>query len=313
MKQNSKIKLYDTRTFTDKFMPSDELRRLYKGDYNEFLIVQVEDMYRHVAHAVPPSKATNHTLIYLTAGEAYMNIGSELYTIHENEILIVPAGQIFSFEQYDTSKFNKGYLCNFNDKMLAGKIGTGQLHKEFEFLKIWGQPYLSLKGETSRFIRQLLERLYTAYSQEGPGNLLILQSYLIALLCEMKEAYHPLQIKQQSASLILTNKFRELLSKHITTKHRVSDYAQLLHVTPNHLNKSVKAITSRSPTKWIDETLLLEAKVLLAQTQFSAGEIASSIGIDDQSYFSRLFKKYEGMTPLEYRKKAGIPQKIETS
>jgi AraC family transcriptional activator of pobA len=309
MKQNSKIKLYDTRTFTGKFMPSYELGGLYKRDYNDFLIVPVEDMYRHVAHAVPPSKATSHTLIYLTAGKAYMNIGSELYTIHENEMLIVPAGQIFSFEQYDTSKFNKGYLCNFNDKMLAGKIGTGQLHKEFEFLKIWGHPCLSLKGETSRFIRQLLERLYTAFSQEGAGNLLILQSYLIALLCEMKEAYHPLQVNQPSAGLILANKFRELLSKHITTKHQVSDYAQLLHVTPNHLNKSVKAVTSRSPTKWIDETLLLEAKVLLAQTQLSAGDIASSIGIDDQSYFSRLFKKYEGMTPLEYRKKTGTPQK----
>lgn len=309
MKQNSKIELYDTRSFTDKFMPSDELRGHYKGDYNEFLIVHVEDMYRHVTHAVPPSKATSHTLIYLTAGEAYMNIGSELYTIHENEMLVVPAGQIFSFEQYDTSKFNRGYLCNFNDKMLAGKIGTAQLYKEFEFLKIWGHPCLSLKSETSRFVRQLLERLYIAYSHEGTGNLLILQSYLIALLCEMKEAYQPLQVNQQSASLILANKFRELLSKYVTTKHRVSDYAQLLHVTPNHLNKSVKSITSMSPTKWIDETLLLEAKVLLAQTQLSAGEIASSIGIDDQSYFSRLFKKYEGMTPLDYRKKAGIPQK----
>jgi AraC family transcriptional activator of pobA len=309
MKQNSKIKLYDTRTFTDKFMPSDELRGRYKGEYNEFLIVHVEDMYHHVARAVPPSKAINHTLIYLTAGEAYMNIGSELYTIHENEMLVVPAGQIFSFEEYDSGKFNRGYLCNFNDKMLAGKIGTGQLHKEFEFLKIWGHPYLSLQNETSRYIRQLLERLYTAYSQEGTGNLLMLQSYLIALLCEMKEAYQPLQADRQSAGLILANKFRELLSRYITTKHRVSDYAQLLHVTPNHLNKSVKTITSRSPTKWIDETLLLEAKVLLAQTQLSAGEIASSIGIDDQSYFSRLFKKYEGMTPLDYRKKSGIPQK----
>jgi AraC family transcriptional activator of pobA len=303
MRLGSKIKLYDTRTFTDKFMPSDELRSLFRGDYNNFLIVPVEAMYRHVAHAVPPSKATTHTLIYLTAGEAYMKIGNELYTIHENEMLIVPAGQIFSFEEYNSSKFNKGYLCNFNEKMLVGKIGTAQLHKEFEFLKIWGHPRLSLKKETSRFIGQLFERLYTAYSHNGLNNLLILQSYLIALLCEMKEAYQPLEVNQQSASAILTNKFRELLFKHITNKHRVADYARLLHVTPNHLNKSVKAITSRSPTKWIDETLLLEAKVLLAQTQLPVSEIASSIGIDDQSYFSRLFKKYEGITPLEYRKK----------
>lgn len=307
MKQNSKIKLYDTHTFTNKFMPSDQLRSLFRGDINNFLIVPVEDMIRHVTRAVPPSKAVTHTLIYLTAGEAYMKIGNNKYTIHQDEMLIVPAGQIFSFEEYNTSKFNKGYLCNFNEKILVGKIGTAQLPKEFEFLKVWGNPCLPLKKESSRFIRQLFERLHIAYANNGLSNLLLLQSYLIALLCEMREAYQPLQINKQSAALILTNQFRELLSKHITSKHRVSDYARMLHVTPNHLNKSVKTITAISPTKWIDETLLLEAKVLLSQTLLSVSEIASSIGIDDQSYFSRLFKKYEGMTPLEYRKK------IETS
>jgi AraC-like DNA-binding protein len=302
MKGKSKISLYDTRTFTDKFMPSEELRSRFKGDYNNFLIVPVEDMYRHVDRPVPPSKATNHTLIYLTAGEAYMKIGNTLYTIHEDEMLIVPAGQIFSFEQYDTSKFNKGFLCNFSEKMLVGKIGTGQLLKEFEFLKIWGNPCLPLGKETSRYIGQLFERLCTAWSRYGFGNMLILQSYLITLLCEMRMAYQPLQIDKPSASLALTHQFRELLFKHITSKHRVSDYARLLHVTPNHLTRSVTATTSRSPTRWIDETLLLEAKVLLSQTQLPVHEIASSIGIDDQSYFSRLFKKYEGKTPLEYRK-----------
>jgi AraC family transcriptional regulator, transcriptional activator of pobA len=77
----------------------------------------------------------------------------------------------------------------------------------------------------------------------------------------------------------------------------------MLNITPNHLNKLVKTITGKSPTKWIDDTLVLEAKVLLYQTSLTINEVASEIGIYDQSYFSRLFKKYEGITPLEFRKK----------
>jgi AraC family transcriptional regulator, transcriptional activator of pobA len=69
----------------------------------------------------------------------------------------------------------------------------------------------------------------------------------------------------------------------------------------------VKTITGKSPTKWIDDTLVLEAKVLLYQTKLTINEVAAEIGIYDQSYFSRLFKKYEGVTPFEFRKK------IETS
>jgi AraC-like DNA-binding protein len=83
----------------------------------------------------------------------------------------------------------------------------------------------------------------------------------------------------------------------------VGEYAQALHVTPNHLNKAVKGVTGKSPSRWIDETLVLEAKVLLHQTDLSVGEVAAALGLFDASYFSRLFKKYAGVTPVAFRKK----------
>lgn len=79
-------------------------------------------------------------------------------------------------------------------------------------------------------------------------------------------------------------------------------YARLLHITPNHLNKTVKQLTGKTPTRWIDETLVLEAKMLLYQTGLSIGQVAEDIGMQDPSYFSRMFKKYEGVTPLAFRK-----------
>ena len=75
----------------------------------------------------------------------------------------------------------------------------------------------------------------------------------------------------------------------------------MLHITPNHLNKSVRKITSQSPTKWIDEAIVLEAKVLLHQTHLSISEVAAEAGIPDASYFSRLFKRYVGVTPMRFR------------
>lgn len=302
MKLISPIKLYGTRTFTDKFMPSDELHGLLKDDYDKFLIVPVEDMYRHVSKPVPPSRATSHTFIYLTEGEAYMKIGSELYTIHQDEMLFVPAGQVFSFEAYDDSKYNKGFLCNFHNDVLIRKSGSDDFLKAFEFLQVWGNPYIHLDGTTSIFVLQLLKRLYADYSQNGLSRIDIIQAYLFALLTEIKQVYKPLFNNNHTAAFVLTNKFRQLLYKHIKEKHLVSEYAALLNVTPNHLNKAVRTVTSKSPTKWIDEAIVLEAKVLLYQTGFSINEISATIGIEDPSYFSRLFKKYEGATPLAFRK-----------
>ncbi|MEQ9442505.1 MAG: helix-turn-helix transcriptional regulator, partial [Cyclobacteriaceae bacterium] len=159
-----------------------------------------------------------------------------------------------------------------------------------------------LNTQTSEYVRQLLLRMYRAYSETGLAQSAVIQSYLIALLCEVNSAYQPLSGSKQTAAVSIANHFRELLFANIKSQHRVSDYAAQLSITPNHLNKSVKAITGKSPTKWIDETLVLEAKVLLYQTDLAITEVAAEIGIFDASYFTRLFKKYEGLTPLEFRK-----------
>lgn len=296
----NKIKTYSTETFRERFMKSKQkLDTLLKSDFGKFFIVKVEDMIRLIKLPLPPTRATNHTFIYLTEGEAVMTIGSEIYKIFKDEGLFVPAGQVFSFQNVD---INKGYLCNFHNDFIMGKFGKKDLLKDFEFLNVWGNPRVTLDDQTSEYVLQLLKRIFLCYSENGLKSLNIIQSYFIALLCEIDRIYKPLLNHKQTKSAALTNKFKELIFSNIKTKHLVTEYAALLNITPNHLNKIVKQITAKSPTKWIDEMLILEAKVLLYQTDLTISEIAAEIGIFDQSYFSRLFKKYEQITPLQFRK-----------
>jgi len=298
MRSKSKINVYDPTSFLPRFMPSDELMALMKAGYEKFLIVKVEDMYRHVPNAVPASRSLNHICLYLTSGEAIVKIGSESYTIHQDEMLFVPAGQVFSFGEKDV---NKGYICIFHEDILTRKFGSSELLKDFEFLQVWGNPRIVLPQQTSKFILQLFKRILHEYTQNGLNTPNIIQPYFIALLCEVNTAYQPVSSSTQTMSVTITNRFKGLLFSHIREHHLVSDYAALLNITPNHLYKSVKAITGKSPTRWIDETIVLEAKVLLSQTRLTISEIATEVGIDDQSYFTRLFKKYEGLTPREFR------------
>lgn len=298
MPSKSKINIYDPSSFLPRFMPSNELMGLMKAGYEKFLVVKLEDMYRHVTNAVPASRSLTHSCLYLTSGEANMKIGSETYTIHKDQMLFVPAGQVFSFGEKDV---NKGYLCSFHEDILTGKFGSSELLKDFEFLQVWGNPRIVLPQQTSKFILQLFKRVLHEYTQNGLNTPNIIQPYFIALLCEANTAYRPVSSSTQTMAVTITNRFKALLFSHIRERHLVSDYAALLNISPNHLNKSVKTITGKSPTRWIDETIVLEAKVLLSQTRFTISEIAAEVGIDDQSYFTRLFKKYEGMTPKEFR------------
>ena len=287
-----KIKVYDSRGFTQRYMPSPELRQLLKGDFTRFFIVRVEDMYRLVQEAVPASRSIGHTVIYITEGEAVMNIGSRQYKTCRGELMMVPAGQVFSFGKDDV---NKGYLCHFSEDIISGAgASPGDLS--------WELPHhLRPDDQTAEFILRLFERLFFEYAANGLERRALVASYLMTLIAELDHIDNPSSAATANAAAGVTHRFRQLVNEHFRTMHLVKDYAALLHVTPNHLNKTIKAFTGRSPTRWIDEVILSEAKTLLRQTSFSISQVAIEVGFTDQSYFARLFKKYEGVTPTQFK------------
>lgn len=295
-----KITVYDPNAFTARFMqPKQELDHILRSDFDQFFIVRVEEMYRLITQAVPASRSTNHSCLFITSGEASMKIGSELYTIHKNEMLFVPAGQVFSFRE---GEVNKGFLCTFHTDILTGRYSHPDPLKAFDFLRVWGNPIVRLDQQTARFILHVFQRLLFDYTRNGLNNLEIIQPYLITLLCEVKALYQPLTGGQQTAAVNIINRFKELVFTTVKTRHLVTDYASLLNITPNHLNKTVKLLTGKSPARWIDEAIVLEAKVLLSQSDLSISEVAAEVGFEDASYFTRIFRKYEGITPSDFRK-----------
>ncbi|MDJ1466546.1 helix-turn-helix domain-containing protein [Cytophagaceae bacterium DM2B3-1] len=279
--------------------PEEESDLLLQPDFTKFFMVKVESMFQRMKLPIPPTKAVAHSLLYLTEGEATMTIGSELYTIRAGECLVVAAGQIFSFSNPDV---NKGYLCHFPDDFIVGRFSRKDLLKDFEFLRVWGNPRIQLDSQVSDYVHFLCKRIFTEYIAYGLNRIDILQPYFIALLCELNRSYQPVFSSIHTAALSLTHEFRELLFVHLKTMQLVTDYASLLNISPNHLNKAVKLITGKSPSRWIDEAIVLEAKALLSQSDLSVNEVAAEVGLLDASYFSRLFKRYAGMAPGQFRK-----------
>ncbi|WP_133525346.1 helix-turn-helix domain-containing protein [Flavobacterium sp. 245] len=294
-----KIKTYEAKGFREKFLGEDNpMHLLFKSNSDHFFCLKTEEMM-HLQFPVPPSKHLCHTLIFVESGSHKMNVGFEEYETVPNEIIVVPAGQVFSIENiYNT--YN-GYICQFHPDILIGKYGSRELLNDFDFLKISGNPKVRLCAEDAPLISAILKRLEKEYTDTHLANLNIVQTYLIALFYEMNKNSVTAS-KGISAAEIITSKFKELIHLHIKTRHQVNHYASLLNVSPNHLNKCVKTTTGKSAVKWIDENILLEAKYLLFQTTLSISEIAIQVGHEDQSYFSRFFKKHEGISPIQYRK-----------
>ena len=80
----------------------------------------------------------------------------------------------------------------------------------------------------------------------------------------------------------------------------ILDYADLLNVTPNYLNKCVKTAIDKTAQDLLKEMLILEAKTLIKYSPLNVSEIAIKLCDQTPSNFARFFKNQTGLSPKEY-------------
>ena len=94
----------------------------------------------------------------------------------------------------------------------------------------------------------------------------------------------------------------EYIDSHLAETISVSRLCTVLHVSRNYLYQSFHSVFDCTVNEYITERRLRRAAVLLRETDESIARIAETVGIPNYTYFSRLFKKEMGLSPLKYRK-----------
>lgn len=166
-----------------------------------------------------------------------------------------------------------------------------------EFLKDASYPVLrsdsliqqSFWFEDAVFMLALFKRMFIAYEDKDRN---FLQSAMDLVLG---------QIRPGGKVAAVSERFLQLVFERGKTPLSVAEYAEMLNVTPNYLNKTVKNRTRRTAIDWIEIARLNIAKKLLKDPSISIAEVSAQAGLPDQSYFSRFFKKMTGQTPSEFR------------
>ncbi|WP_304250167.1 AraC family transcriptional regulator, partial [Phocaeicola plebeius] len=93
----------------------------------------------------------------------------------------------------------------------------------------------------------------------------------------------------------------QYIIKHYTKERSVAFYADLLHISPQHLSTTVNKITGKTVTDIIAKLVITDAEAKLKSTDFTIQEIAYSLNFPDISFFGKYFKRYTGMSPKQYR------------
>lgn len=92
------------------------------------------------------------------------------------------------------------------------------------------------------------------------------------------------------------------IDQHYAEDISIEQLARQFYISPYHLSHMFRHKTGYSLKQYILRRRIGEAQIRLMRTQDAVQTISESVGFEDASYFARIFSKYIGMTPTEYRK-----------
>lgn len=115
--------------------------------------------------------------------------------------------------------------------------------------------------------------------------------------------YTGLEPAQDFKAMKLSKNFIVLVDRYHRQKRFLDFYAERLGVSSKHLSRTVKRYTGIASVDWIEHYTISDAKILLRTTNLSIKEIAERLNFSSQSFFGKYFKKYEGISPKDFRRR----------
>jgi AraC family transcriptional regulator, transcriptional activator of pobA len=256
-----------------------------------------------LVRSIGPLKSEFYRISITVAGTLDMQIGLDHYTHQPRTLSFTFPNQIFS--KKNISEDASGYYLLFDHGFLSDIIPSVKIGTEFPFFDISGTPVFQISEGELKNVLSFLRNIDNELQQQKSGKDKAIKMYLYLLLLESKRSYERQRIGNAnnhfSENYTLASRFKKLVSQHYLDKRRVSDYAQMLGISANHLNKTVKENSGHTASDAIREMLLQEAKSLLRYSDNSVAEIGYRLNFSDPASFNRFFKTLTNETPLVFR------------
>ncbi|MBL3655966.1 AraC family transcriptional regulator [Fulvivirga sediminis] len=285
---NKHIPILDSCTLTD-------------SNQNKILIDHFAAYLKKNSNMVFPHRHSFYHIVVFTQGSGYHTIDFEKFDVTPGQIYFMAPGQIHTWHFSDDVD---GYVINFDKGYYESFLLLTDSIDNFSFYNGIAQDgVIQLHSELLQQVTTLSESLYQQVNHTQPVYWDLTKTILLHLLMLVEQSHSKTTTGELSSSYALIKKFQRLIETDFASSRLPSEYASQLNVTPNHLNIVCKEHLGHSAGEEIRNRIVLEAKRLLVVNTLSITEIAYSLAFNDNSYFSKFFKKHTGMTPEEFRKK----------
>lgn len=161
-------------------------------------------------------------------------------------------------------------------------------------------PIISFSCEAMPKLQQAFLNIYSCFGTKAEQETMTVSKLFEAFSLIIKAA--PKKSPDSSSGRMYIKNAVKFIQRNFSDSIDVSDIADHVGLSRSHLYRIFVRHLSLSPNEYLTQYRINQACILLRTSGLSVGEIASSVGFDDQLYFSRVFKKLKGVPPSQYSK-----------
>lgn len=266
----------------------------------DFFITEEKQLLELSAY---PYRSEGYIIGICTRGTAKVEVNLQVYDAKPDAMLLATPFHVLRIYDYSDD-----FLCQFvvfsKAFLIENKVNS-QFLDSFSFFKTESTPVIYPEHESAKLLLGIFSEIQQKLQRENhPYRAEICRSILTTMLYELAAIYehqHVIIRNKQTRKQELNMLFQNMVFHNYKEHRTVQFYADSLYVSPKHLTETIKEVTGKTAGEWIDNAVLLEAKVLLRNHEVSIAEVADEIHFPDQSSFGKYFKKHTGFSPSEYR------------
>ena len=249
-------------------------------------------------------KNHNHNcyeMIFISEGAAEFKINNKTYRAEANDLLFI--NHLESHEMKVLSTPYKRCFVLISLDFLHTSIKEPVLLSVFKYRPAHFKHILKIKPEDTAFISGLLSNMHREIKEMGALWQNSLESFmktLVIYLYRNYPGYFPALVPDNATKTI--NTIQEYIERHFDEEIRLDDLSKKYYTSMHYLSHTFKNKTGYTFKEYLILQRLSKAKDLLYHDSDDILQVGLKSGFNNVNHFIRIFKKYTGTTPLQYRK-----------
>lgn len=236
-------------------------------------------------------------VLFIKNGTGEHEIDFIKHKVDNYSVFFIRPGQV---HQLKLKKGTTGFMLQFTPDFYAPRENPASV----VLRKVSNKNHCHLSSARFDKIDLFLQAIFQEFTQKQARYKEVVKASLEIIFIELvRQSSNPNKVANE-AKLYTQERLealQDLLEKNIHSKKQVSEYAEMLSITPYQLNTITKASLQKTGSELINEHIILEAKRMLIGTGNQVNQVADMLGYEDPSYFIRFFKKQTGFTPEAFR------------